>query len=339
VKEDAMTWSHLVRVPALFTVAALWATPAAADEPKAGHRIAGTVLEVRGGAADVVVFLCDQLTGLPLDAATRRALDVSGRPDKLPAFLTAVSDQRGSFAFTDVPAGEYRVVAQKWTGPFKGVFEVHGSVIQLFGAADHVRVPSPEAEQVVLRPPGEGVLVLDQQVPNSATLLLLSTRPLAADPVLGLHALGRDFLTHLIGVNRMPYGRTVVVGMPREEVHAFFFAADNNPGYAAASYEVPGYERAAKVPFVASWSDGRHDPPPRLREVQELLRRHGMTAFAAVGLTPTGDGAKDRAAFRKLADDFGRHVKLPGGESATVGELLAAEAYTRLEAAVRQRKR
>src|ERR1041385_1487699 len=190
----------------------LWFAPDvfAAEPPPpssdATNRIAGTVLETPAGSPEVIVILCDQRTGIPISAETRRPFLESTNRSFPPPLLTTNSGPRGQFAFDHLPAGDYRVVAQKWTGPFKGVFEVHGTVIQLFGTADNLHVPSPEAEQVTLRPPGDAVLVFDQQVGNEGTFLMLSTRPPIADPILGWHSLGGDFLNHIIGVNVMPYG-------------------------------------------------------------------------------------------------------------------------------------
>src|SRR4029079_14963620 len=99
----------------------------------ATNRIAGLVMEIRSGTPDVVVILCDQRTGIPISAETRLPLPVSARLSSFPPpLLTATSSPSGQFVFDRLPAGEYRVVAQKWTGPVKGVLELNGTVIQLF---------------------------------------------------------------------------------------------------------------------------------------------------------------------------------------------------------------
>ena len=331
----------IIRTSACLLVLA-WTVPANADPPaeqeEPKHRIAGTVMEVRAGTPDVVVFVCDQRTGIPLSAETRRPFTASGPAQGLPKLLTSVTDDRGQFAFEDLPEGEYRVVAQKWAGPFKGVFEVHGTVIQLFGWADHIRVPSTEAERVVLTPKGDGVLHLDQDVGNNETLLLLSTEPPAADPILGFVGLGDGFLTHMIGVNRMPYGRTTVLGLPPGTVHAFFFAPDNSPGFAAGRFEVDGL-RARRAPFVAGWSDAQHDPPPRIREVMDLMRRHNLHADRLLGIDPSLPPQRLQEERLKLAKDLNRKVELPEGQAATVGEILAAEGYASLQEAIKQRQK
>lgn len=308
------------------------AADAASPSPDATNRIAGGVSEGRSGARDVVVILCDQRTGVPLSADTMRPVTEKEQIDYPPKLITTSTDNRGEFVFDHLPEGEYRVVAQKWTGPFKGVVELHGTVIQLFGTADHIRVPSAEAVQVTLKAPGDGILVFDQKAPNDSTILFLSTEPPVADPILGLHALGREFLTHTIGINVMPGGRTTVIGAPRGTVHAFFFAPDNSPGYAADSYEVGDFTRAPTIPFVAGWSDGRHDPPPRLQRMAELLQQNQWHAESVLGLRTNVTRSELAVDYRKLLEKLDQKVELPGGEQATVGDLLAIISYARMKA-------
>lgn len=310
-----------------------------AEPAEAGGRIAGTVMEIRSGTPDVVVVLCDQQTGIPLSADRFRPITEGERSGGLQKLATAVTDRRGKFAFEGLPAGEYRLVAQKWVGPFKGMFEVHGTVIQLFGSAGQIRVPSPQAEKVVLQPPGDGVLQMDQDVPNSETLLLLSTEPPARDPILGFHALGKGFLRNMIGANRMPYGRTTVVGVPREKIHIFFFAADSAPGFAVQTCQVRGFQRLQRVPFVASWSDGRHEPPAKIRRTMELIKKHDLRVDKLLGLTRDLSQQQREKAWTELMDRLDRTVELPEGHKATVGNVLAADAYAKLQEKVSRRQK
>jgi hypothetical protein len=120
-----------------------------------------------------------------------------------------VSDEKGNFRFDNVPDGKYRLIAQKWMGPYKGVFELHGAEIRLMGAIDEITVPRPADEQaarVVPVPMGENTIQFNQDVANNETFLFLSTAPPEFDPILGLQGLGTAFWKNLIGVNRMPLG-------------------------------------------------------------------------------------------------------------------------------------
>lgn len=311
------------------------APPATSRALAPAPQIAGIAMEVRSGTPDVVVALFDQQTGLPISARTRRPI-FNGKPSEAQSaknmedavnILTATTDARGGFAFSNLPSGRYRLVAQKWIGPFKGLFELQGSVIQLFGSAENVQIPSQKALHVVLTPPGRGVLQLDQDAPNDGTLLLLSAAPPEYDPILGFHCLGQPFLKNLMGMNRMPSGRTTIIGLPPGPVHAFFFAADNSPGYATQTYTPQLASPAPKIPFVAGWSDGRHDPPEDLKKLMEQMEKENIYLEKLLGLT-TKDGKPDRAAL--AAQPLDRRFMLPDGSSHRLGDLLAADAYRRL---------
>ena len=100
-----------------------------------GHTIFGIVQELRSGTADVPVCLCDGETGLPLLEETYQLIDFGkSDPDGLAdKTAIAVTNKNGEFSFENVPDGKYRLLAQKWFGPYKGIFELHGTVIQLMG--------------------------------------------------------------------------------------------------------------------------------------------------------------------------------------------------------------
>ena len=191
------------------------------------------------------------------------------------------SDAGGRFRIGDVPAGRYRLVAQSWPeapGVTK-VFEKNGTEIILRGVADDIRVPSKEASNVVIKPLGTGAVHLDEDFPNSDALLVVSTRPLSADPVLGFVSWQGPFLRKLIGANRMPKGVTKIGGLPAGEIHLSVFANDNNGGIGAGSVVAKPGElvQAEYIPIVCGWSNGRHDPPPELvptfTEVKEIAAR------------------------------------------------------------------
>jgi hypothetical protein len=308
-----------------------WTFTAAAAEGGT-TRIAGTVEEIRSGTPDVTVILCDQATGLPVAPDSFRPFNESKL--KFPVkVVTTQTDRRGNFVFTNVPPGEYRVVAQKWTGPFKGIFEVHGTVIQLFGTADHIRVPSDGAEKVWLRPGGDGVVTFDLETSNDGNLMVVSAQPLLADPILGFHAPGSNFLSHAIAVNVMPSGRTTMVGVPPGTFHAWFFANDNSPGFAAETFVMDkAFVRVPKIPFVAGWSDGRHDPPARLKELSNRLSMVNLTARGLLGIDENLSIQQQFAKAQGFLGELARVVSLPDGEATTVGDLVAIIGYENLKA-------
>lgn len=312
----------------------------AADERPAADNsvLSGIVLEGTAGVADVPVCLCDGRTGKPLTFPHYRPMTWTGTDDPSRGVAIVLTDDRGRFRFAEVPPGTYRLVAQKWTGPWKGLFELHGSVVQLFGSADDVQVPLPQSganSQVLLRPPGSGIVQFDQQVGNDETLLLLSAAPPAFDPILGFHALDEKFWLNLQGMNRMPRGRTTIIGVPDIPLYAFFFAADNSPGFAATSVPPAGGELVRQEPeaFIAAWSDGRREMPVSLQKTSEYMDRRKLRVQQLLALPgPDLDGGRARAErISQLTLELTRLIPLAEDREARVGDLLAIEAYRRLQ--------
>lgn len=203
------------------------------------------------------------------------------------------------------------------------------------GSADDIVVPrSIESQKVplVLSPPGKGMVSFDQDVGNSDTIMFLSTFPAEFDPILGLDAMGPSFLQHLIGINRMPLGKTTVIGVPDNgPIYAFFFAPDNSPGF--ATVKVPasasGFCRVPPETFVAGWSDGRRTPPPELAELIRFLEAHSLSASQLLNIPPLSNATSEdyRKRMEELRRELSRKIDLPEGKSARVGDLLAAARY------------
>jgi hypothetical protein len=297
-------------------------------------------MELRSGTADVPVCLCDATTGLPLAKTTYKpfAWGKDRVENSASELAIVITDDRGRFRFENVPDGKYRLVAQKWIGPYKGVFAEHGTVIQLMGTADDVVVPRPEdyyQALISLRPPGQGIVQFDQNVGNNATFMFLSTSPPDFDPILGLNSLGASFLRQLIGVNRMPLGKTTVIGVPNKPLYAFFFAPDNSPGY--ATVEVPtsetGLIRVPPEPFVAGWSDARKTPPAKLAKLMEFMDTHSLTPDQLLNIPKlsAATSADYRARLQELQNNLSQEIELAEGTSARVGDILAVKGYQQLK--------
>jgi hypothetical protein len=236
-----------------------------------------------------------------------------------------------------VPDGSYYLVAQKPIGPYKGLFELHGTVIQLLGTARDIVVPRPANERearVALMPAGEGIVQFDQEVANSDTILFLSTAPPEFDPILGLDAMGPAFLQHLVGIHRLPLGKATVIGTAVAPLYGFAFAPDNSPGFATieVAAEKSGLVRAPKVPFVAGWSNGRKTPPAEIADIIGFLKAHALSVSELLAIPPLSNKtfAAYEARIEELRKELARVVTLPEGKSARVGDLLAADGYIRV---------
>lgn len=317
--------------------------------------IAGTVIDEHGqGLPGVTVALLDQASGQPLDAETGKRFgeairNPDGRIDdkKLHTWTLAITDDAGRFEFGQVAPGTYRVVAQSWHGwdrelkrevDLSGVTEVwktRAQVVHLRGVAENVVAPSTEAESLTLSPIGTGVLHLEEKNSNGGYVAVLSTQPLAADPVLFFMGWDANFLSHGLATHHAPPSDPMIYrGLPPGEVHVAMFFYDNRPGSAAGSTTIKPDEIATLNPHaVAGWSDGRKDPPPHLLALMNTLIENDWKAEAVLGELP--EEAKNGGLLGNgILEAWGpldRPVELPDGSRVSAGDLMAASAYRKIQ--------
>jgi hypothetical protein len=304
-----------------------------------GGGVSGKVARDNGQpVAGAVVVLCEQAGGVPLAEKTLQPF-VRNRTQSIEDdILFSRTDANGRFAFEKIPVGSYRLVAQSWRNAtsIRAVMEINGDEIELHGIANDVRVAAGATSDVVLRPLGTGVLRMDQRVPNNETFVILSTAPTGADPVLRFAGWTPSFLQHVIGGNRMPVGKTVVHGLPEGTVHVAMFAMDNRPGFLDAKVQIQGGQTTVLpfTPFVAAWSDGRHDPPPELTPVFEevgTLQGREWSAWLTKAFSEASLHTRENDGRPEWFDRLGAEVVLPSGRRATAGQVMAVFAYRQLQ--------
>jgi len=314
--------------------------------------ITGKVIDAKDKpVAGVVVILCEQSSGIPVCKETFRLftdafLTKEGKQQKEIYFV--VTDGLGCFSFENVPVGEYKLVAQSWRGTkeFKGVLEKNGEEIELHGIAEHVRVSAENSPNIVLRPLGAGVLQINEDAPNDETLLVISSSPTRADPILGFTGWGGAFMQNMIGGNRMPKGKTTMYGLPEGKVYLAMFAADSVPGWTEGQAHItPNTTTVIEyIPFVNSWSNSRHDPPehlvPVFEEVKRLISRKDNFIFNLYQNSGIQiDQSKGMWGFmEQIGPHLEKEVELPSGRKATFGEVMAAAQYVQLERTMERRK-
>ena len=326
------------------------------QEPSPLKRSTGTLTGTVSDAQNqpvvrAFVILCDQSSGIPVCQDTFRPFTeayLSKERDRQKEICFTVTDDRGRFSFENVFVGEYKVVAQSWKGveEIKSIFERNGGEIQLCGVAEHIEVFLEAVSSVVLRPLGTGVLQINEDAPNDETLLVLSTSPTRADPILGFTGWGGAFMQHMIGGNRMPKGRTTVYGLPEGRIYLAMFAADSVPGWTQGQAQIkPNATTVLEyIPFVNSWSNSRHDPPedllPVFEEVKPLVlqnRRYVIDLLQNYDVPL--DSLKGMWAFMEhIGPHLEKEVVLPSGRKATFGEVLASAQYVQLQKTM-ERKR
>jgi len=312
------------------------------ETPDASGIIIGKVVDSQDvPVSGACVVLCDGATGVPVVPKTFRTISdemLAGRSSMDAAI--SVTDESGQFRFDQLPVGDYRLVAQSWpgAGAIEKLFDVHGKEVVLHGVADHVRVRADSSAEVVLRPLGTGTLRIDEDAPNDEMLLVISTAPVRADPILGFVGWGDAFMQHMIGGNRMPKGEAVVRGLPEGNLHLVVFASDSSPGWGASTAEIkPNETTVTYVPIVAGWSNGQHDPPERLKplfdEVKTLITQKDFVPesfLQANGIAMRRQGNIWNIQ-QQLTPHLAKQVELPTGRKTSVGDLMAAARYVQLQ--------
>ncbi|MFG0283563.1 MAG: hypothetical protein ACF8R7_04005 [Phycisphaerales bacterium JB039] len=300
--------------------------------------IGGRVLDGAGApGAGAAVIVTDAATGVPVRRATWAPFtDGPGDTEAAMADIAfAVTGEDGSFSFGAVEPGEYRLLAQSWVGEPDppGALEVNAKVVHVRGAA-MVELKPGEVERIEMRPLGSATLVLGDHAGNNETLVVVSTAPLRTDPILGFGGWVGPFLQSMAGFNRMPDGETIFRGLPEGEAHVAVFSADNIAGCGGATVTLDDDQPMwVKMPFVVSWSDGVHSPPPRLEELTKAIAELPPEERAALRERYAPELPPDLTAERLLATASkfrSEQVELPGGQRAAAIDVTTAIAYAAL---------
>lgn len=301
--------------------------------------VSGRVLDHAGQpVTDAVVCIMDAESGIPVRRATWRPFpsEADDIEDAVTDIAFVTTDDTGTFKVESIPAGRYRLLAQSWIDQPDpdGVLEVNSKIVHVRGVAV-IDLEAAEHEQIEIRPLGTATLIMGDHAPNDGTLVVVSTEPPRADPILAFAGWSGPFMQHMIAANRMPDGVTTFRGLPEGPVHLAIFSTDNVPATGAARVTLSkDWPMWIRIPFVAAWSDGVHEPPPHLEKLTNRIenlpmedlvrlreqmmppdRAEGRSLFAVIG-----------AAARQLDDEFG----LPDGTTVRGADLMAAMGYASL---------
>jgi len=286
------------------------------------------------GISNAMVFVCSAASGLPLDAQNNREWSQTN----LNGLLCITTAPSGTFIFSNIPSGTYRLIAQSSSkatnstrpNPFLGLWPAEHVI--LHGVAENIVVPSAKARNIMIVPLGKGEVTYDQRFPNNEGVIFFSTKPILGDPVLGFLGWTPDFITHIIGVGRMAIATPLTVsGLPESNVQAAIFMNDNSPGFGATYYwRLPN--ETQRIPIVASWSDGEHVPPPRIQHVMNAFETSQTNAAAFLNLKkPTNTSLVDlMIEFKQMLGPLDREVVLPNEEKATVADIYAGICYSNI---------
>jgi hypothetical protein len=319
----------------------------AQTQTPATFQIEGDVARPTDGCNQALVVLCDRASGEPL---CRQGLQpftkmmAATNSDDAMAWLQVVPDAAGHFQFTNLPAGNYIVVAQAWNSPLPWTNLINTSREFNFASRDpraetlhllgreEVALPSDRARRLKLTPPGTNSIRFVYQ--HDGEYVLLGTQPQRGDPVLGWLGWGTNFVSHLIGFGVIPRGDGLLVhGLPAE-TYASIIANDDSPGFGSMRLHFGG-TNAVNIPVVAGWSDGYKIPPTNLVWLVELLETNKFKIDELLGITTRPPPRqtfieREQAMARLVLPIWDKEITLPTGQKTRVADLLAAVGYARL---------
>jgi hypothetical protein len=309
-------------------------TLAAAETGQIAGQLADTNQQITY-AGEVVVFLCDAKSGRPILSETHQPVPANFGGFPAEKFWHAITDETGSFVFQDVPVGQYRLVAQSWSGT-KGLPKIFGKTsafLILHGVAEQVVVKAGEKVVVFPRQLGNGTLHLKNDPAEAHAFLLLSLKPTMGDAILGPSAWGDEFISQVIGVTHMEQPHVTICGLPEHrDVHVALFNYDNSPGVGTGSYKAG--QREGTLRIVAYWSNGQHEPPAELKELTDRLETKKATLNDFLNESEKGKNEQEleQRFLKILREDPRREVEVAGLGKRRLVDVVAALSYVKLRA-------
>ena len=313
----------------------------------AAFQIEGDIARPTDGCNQALVVLCDRASGEPLCRQTLKPFTLAmaaTNSDDAMNWVQVIPDAAGHFQFTNLPAGNYIVVAQAWNSPLPWTNLMNSSsefefaargpraeTLHLLGR-EEVTVPSDRARRLKLTSPGTNSIRFAYS--GDGEYVLLGTQPQRGDPVLGWLGWGTNFVSHLIGFGVIPRGDGLLVhGLPAE-TYASIFANDDSPGFGSIRLQFGG-TNAVKIPVVAGWSDGYKTPPTNLVWLVELLETNKFKIDELLGITTRPPPRQtfveqEQAMARLVLPIWEKEITLPTGQKTRVADLLTAVGYARL---------
>jgi hypothetical protein len=330
---------------AFWLLAWMW-SPFAALAAETGS-IAGGFADERSQVnyvGEAVVVICDAASGYPLDRTTKAPLEFKRDEQLIDHCWLTTADDRGAFQFEGVPVGRYRLFAQSWsgTGGMPALMGNTSQFVHLHGFCD-VEVRAGERAVAYVRQLGTKQLRIMTDPEIGGSFLVLSLGPTIGDPILGFNGWGTDFSRNAIGFTHMAKPNVTVFGLPNDRpVYAGLFAYDNSPGVGAATFDAAA--RDGIIPVIAAWSNGKHDPPPRLKPLTDFLassklRLDDLLDLDVPPLGSTTEQEMQRRVVEIIHANPDKRVDVPGHGKELLVDVLAAYGYVDLHRFTRKSSR
>lgn len=289
------------------------------------------------GVRNAFAFLCDAKTGFPLRADTKQVISRSGGFGPMNYWWSAKTDNDGRFTFDHVPPGKYRIVAQSWTGlDAIPSMKANDVAVTLHGFADNVTVETMVTSNCTVKALGSSVLQIQNQPNEGNAFLFVSLKPTLGEPILGPMLWGNDFTRNVVSAVHIKRGSQTFFGLPNNaEVHVMLLNYDNNAGLGGVTVKTNRYTKAT-LPIYATWSNGYHEPPQRLKPLVEWVRAHPQQGHDLIHanieapLKPKPGQPNNLALLEHLKQSPDVAVDVPGLGKFSKLELLAAQNYLRI---------
>ena len=303
-------------------------------------------------AGEVAVFLCDAATGMPIDRKTKAPFNpINATEDGelgTNRMWHAKTEKNATFKFEEVPVGEYRLVAQSWSGT-EGFFgfdtnDKPSAFLVLHGVAENVEVQAGQRNLAYVRQLGKRSIHITCDPEEEHNFVLFSLKPTLTGGSLGPFGWGTEFRRNIIGITQMEVGYVTVMGLPEHEaVHAGLVNYDNSVGVGGGTF-APG-QTEGTILIYAGWSNGHKDPPARLAPLTEHLAKEptSLDHFLDEKMIEEfrhlfkDDENVHWCLLRVLMEDNERVVEVPGFGKQRLADVLAAHGFA--EQKLRQAKK
>jgi hypothetical protein len=289
-------------------------------------------------AAHAMVYICDAATGMPYSSVTDHPFSdpqVSGDP---PLFTHMLTGGDGRFHLRGIFPGTYRVIAQSWEGltdENQLGKDLKSDVTTIHGIVENVHVPPPQGKQyLTIKPIGSATLRVS--FARNDTFIAVSTAPPQGDVILGPLGWRGEFLKHMVAFHYMRGKTATIHGLPEGKLYLRGFYNDRHLAVGEAEVTAKAGETIDATLKLTSQENFPREMPPRVKALADAMAKDRAPVTAAVEkVAPNFEKLFEERRF----EDWPMEASFTlGGETFTLMDLLAVQAYRQNSAEAKRRK-